>query len=322
MKIYSTGHEVVDQVGSLHLEGNIIPANWFQIFKKSDGKPDVNAIVLLSEIVYWYRPTVVRDEDSGQIVRVKKKFKADLLQRSYQSFSDQFGFSKQQITDALGRLESFGVIKRHFRTVEANSRKYNNVLFIELITPVLFEVTTLSLSKGIDSPFQKADPLPMETSPSPFEKVDPPHFKKGTNTETTTEITTDINTQQETPENSARDDSWKPDPEQLATALRTTRYSQRVSEILAMEDFEFHLGNFNTHHEHNHQITDNQKLRKFAQWIFQEFEKQLAKAERETKKSNTRISVKPNSRNVNDPWDSIPEPTGAPAQVHIPEDFA
>ena len=100
-------------------------------------------------------------------------------------------------------------------------------------------------------------------------------------------------------------DHWKPDLEQLAIALRTTKYSQRVSEILSMEDFQFHLGNFNTHHENNHQLTDNQKLRKFAQWIFQEFEKQLAKTEREAKKSTGRIPEKQNSRNVNDAWGEV-----------------
>ena len=104
MSLFSTGHEVVDQVGSVHLEGNVLPTNWFNTFKLDNGKPDVNAVILLAEIVYWHRPTVVRDEDSGQIISVKKKFKSDLLQRSYQSFADQFGFSKQQVTDQTTHL--------------------------------------------------------------------------------------------------------------------------------------------------------------------------------------------------------------------------
>ena len=304
MNFFSTGHDVVDQVGSVHLEGNVLPTNWFNSFRLENGKPDVNAVILLSEIVYWHRPTVVRDEDTGQVIRIKKKFKADLLQRSYQSFSDQFGFSKQQVKEALDRLEKFGVIKRHFRTIEANNQKYNNVLFIELITPVLFEVTTLSLSKWGGSTFSNGEA---------------PHFKKGTNTETTTEITTDINTQQDSPENSASSE-WSPNLEQLATALSTTKYSQRVHEILNMENFQFHVGNFNSHHEKNHQLTDNQKLRKFAQWIFQEFEKELAKAERTAKPSSVRISEKPN-RNVNEAWKDIPEFQGDVKPVEIPEDF-
>jgi DNA-binding Lrp family transcriptional regulator len=159
MSLFSTGHDVVDQVGSVHLEGNILPTSWFSTFVLESGKPDLNAIVVLSEIVYWHRPTVVRDEYSGQVVRVKKKFKSDLLQRSYQSFSDQYGFSKQQVKEAFDRLEKYGVLKRHFRTIEANNQKYNNVLFIELITPVLFEMTTLPLSKGelIDYLIENAD---------------------------------------------------------------------------------------------------------------------------------------------------------------------
>lgn len=291
MSLFSTGHDVVDQVGSVHLEGNILPTSWFSTFVLESGKPDLNAIVVLSEIVYWHRPTVVRDEYSGQVVRVKKKFKSDLLQRSYQSFSDQYGFSKQQVKEAFDRLEKCGVLKRHFRTIEANNQKYNNVLFIELITPVLFEMTTLPLSKG---------------GGSPFEKADPPHFKKGTNTETTTEITTDINTQQELPENSAQDDSWKPDTTFLKTLLCQTKFGHRTDEILGMVDFEFHLGNFNAYWENKIYLTENQKTRKFAAWLVQEFEKQVTKAEREAKKpTRKQSSEKPNNRNVNDPWGEV-----------------
>lgn len=306
MNFFSTGHDVVDRVGSTHFEGNIIPANWYQVLKMGNGKPDLNAVILLSEIVYWHRPTIVRDEETGQIVSIKKKFKADLLQRSYQSFSDQFGLSKQQVKDALDRLEQFGVIKRHFRIIEANGQKYNNVLFIELVTPVLFEMTTLPLSKEGGSPFQK---------------VDPPHFKKGTNTEITTDINTHSNAQAENQEQ----DSWKPNLDHLANALRTTKYSHRVSEILSMEDFQFHLGNFNAHHEKNHQISDNQKLRKFAQWIFQEFEKSIEKAERKNKQSSgySRSEKQNSGLNVNTAWNNQPAHQHAPVDspVEIPEDF-
>lgn len=125
------------------------------------------------------------------------------------------------------------------------------------------------------------------------------------------------NTHTNAQEDFSESDHWKPDLEQLAIALRTTKYSQRVSEILGMEDFQFHLGNFNTHHENNHQLTDNQKLRKFAQWIFQEFEKQLAKTEREAKKSTGRIPEKQNSRNVNDAWGEVQQYAPASDNVEL-----
>lgn len=115
--------------------------------------------------------------------------------------------------------------------------------------------------------------------------------------------------------------SWNPDLEQLEAILKTTKHSQRVSEILSMEDFKFHLGNFNTHHENNHQITDNQKHRKFAQWIIQEFEKQLAKTEREAKKTPGRSLPEKPSRNVNDAWKDIPVFQGEVEQVELPEGF-
>ena len=76
----------------------------------------------------------------------------------------------------MDRLEKLGVIKRHFRSVDAGGQKLSNVLFIELVAHTLFEMTTLPISKG---------------GPSPFQKGDPPHFKRGTYTENTTEITTD-----------------------------------------------------------------------------------------------------------------------------------
>ena len=144
--MFSTGNPTVDAIGNFNFEGNIIPVNWFSTFKLSNGKPDVNAIIILSEIVYWHRPSVIRDEETGSIKGIKKKFKADLLQRSYGSFSDQFGLTKIQVRDALDRLESFGVIKKHFRTITVNNTKLNNVLFIDLVTPVLFKVTTKALS--------------------------------------------------------------------------------------------------------------------------------------------------------------------------------
>ena len=260
MSLFSTGHAVVDQVGNTHFEGNIIPANWYQIFKMSSGKPDLNAVSLLSEIVYWHRPTIVRDEDSGQIISVKKKFKADLLQRSYQSFSDQFGFSKQQVKDALDRLEGFGVIKRHFRTVNANNQKYNNVLFIELITPVLFEMTTLPISKQGGSPFQK---------------VDPPHFKEGTNTENTTEITTESeegknplapeqpNSEKNSVEHTLK--IWTPDLHSLNSWLQRSglpKITQTQTEEILLE--------VNPCYEKRIQdgaVTDTQMYSNFVKWV-------------------------------------------------------
>src|SRR3546814_736220 len=101
---------LVEQIGQTHFEGNIMPMEWFQHIKFDNGKPDTNAILLLSDIVYWYRPSIVRDESSGRVIAYKKKFKADLLQRSYSDYEALFGYSKKQIRDCFIRLENLSLI--------------------------------------------------------------------------------------------------------------------------------------------------------------------------------------------------------------------
>ena len=67
----------VESIGSISFEGNIIPMEWFNHILCDSGKPDAIAIMILSDIVYWYRPTIVRNESTGTIIGYRKKFKAD-----------------------------------------------------------------------------------------------------------------------------------------------------------------------------------------------------------------------------------------------------
>ncbi|MGC5326988.1 hypothetical protein [Brevibacillus sp. SYSU BS000544] len=107
-----------------------------------NGKPNLVAIVLLSEIVYWYRPTLIRNESTGEVTELKKKFKADKLQRDYHSFAEQFGFSKRQVKEAFDYLErEIGVIDRDFRTIRDKSKVLNNVLYIGLNPELLKRIT-------------------------------------------------------------------------------------------------------------------------------------------------------------------------------------
>ena len=109
---FRTGSVTVDRMSRLHISGNIIPVTWYKTIRKSTGKPNLNAIIILADIVYWYRPTEVRDEMTGELVGLKKKFHADLLQRSYQQIADQFGITKRDATNAVVELEKMKVIRR------------------------------------------------------------------------------------------------------------------------------------------------------------------------------------------------------------------
>jgi len=187
--MFTTGNETVDTVGKMHFEGNTIPHIWYKNIRFENDKPDLIAIIILAEIVYWYRPTFVKDEFTGELLGVKKRFNADLLQRSYESFENQFGISKRQAKDAIVRLENLGIIKRHFRTINPNGTPLSNVLFIELSTRHLGAVTFKS--QRVSHPNVIGSDI--QTSEVSHPNVTPITSQRQTYTEITTEITTNNN---------------------------------------------------------------------------------------------------------------------------------
>lgn len=228
--IYSTGNAIVDENAKLNISGNVIPQMWYRTIVRESGKPNLTAIIILADIVYWYKPTELRDESSGQVVAVKKKFKADLLQRSYQQISEQFGISKKEATNAIIFLEKLGVVKRIFRTVNINGLVVNNVLYLELIVQKLRQLTYPEDSHNCPLSFERergdtkrediypkednggeistcemgAVPLKservstFEETPATLENMEvpllgntAPFFESGTNTEITQETTTE-----------------------------------------------------------------------------------------------------------------------------------
>lgn len=138
---FETGSPIVDQMSRLQISGNVIPVSWYQTIRKTTGKPNLAAIVILADIVYWYRAVEIRDEMTGQLIGLKKKFQSDLLQRSYQQIADQFGITKRDATNAVVELEKLGVIRRVFRTQQINGRLFSNVLFLALDVEILEKLT-------------------------------------------------------------------------------------------------------------------------------------------------------------------------------------
>jgi hypothetical protein len=132
----------VAAIGQLHFEGNIIPHTWYKSVVFPNGKADLNAIIILAEIVYWYRPTVERDEATGDVVNIRKKFRADKLQRSYQSFADQFGLTRRQCEDAIARLVAQGYITKETRTIDTPTGKLGNVLFFEPVVAAIQRISS------------------------------------------------------------------------------------------------------------------------------------------------------------------------------------
>ena len=154
-----TGNATVDEVGKINIQGNIIPHSWYSTITRENGKPYLTAIVILADIVYWYRPAEIRDEQTGRLVGYKKKFKSDKLQRSYQNIADMFGISKKEATSAVVFLEKLGIISREFRTIDFNGLALSNVLFIGLDAEKLKDIT-----------FERERVIPEKEGGIPFER--------------------------------------------------------------------------------------------------------------------------------------------------------
>ncbi|ELD4018283.1 hypothetical protein QI600_004151 [Salmonella enterica] len=192
----TTPTDTVVAIGQINLTGNVIPASWWRHITLPSGRPDQTAITLLAEIVYWYRPSEVRDEITGALVGYRKRFHGDKLQRSYQAFADQFGFSKREATDALKRLRDAGFITLELRTVQrSDGMTLSNVLFVEPVPEAINDINSMTRKSDAKNvtpvPFERNTPS-VSTEPLPHPDVSDPTLKRETYTEITTEITTEI----------------------------------------------------------------------------------------------------------------------------------
>lgn len=199
----------VMKITKLNISGNVIPNSWWKAITFDSGKPDSTAVVLLSEIIYWYRAAERLCELTGEVIGYEKRFKADKLQRSYQSFADKFGFTKRQVTDAMKRLQSKGLVTLEFRTLNVNGLKLTNVLYIE---PVAEMIEKITFPESITCDDEGGDLSRSNVGGSALERdnllrsnVTGSAIERDTNTKITTKITTK-NTQEITQrKKSARD---------------------------------------------------------------------------------------------------------------------
>lgn len=191
----STKNPIVDAVGKLNLTGNIVPESWYYTIVNDKGKTNPLAILILADIVYWYRPTEERDETTLSVSFSKKFHDENYLQRNYEQLMEKFNISKKQARDALIFLEDLGVVKRHFKNIVVAGLPLSNVMFLELIPDVLENLTFpsgqflgLGGNKNVTTPFPKSNEDMTQTETAPDEKVD-------TYTKTSSKNTTNISTQ-------------------------------------------------------------------------------------------------------------------------------
>ncbi|PTC12565.1 DnaD domain-containing protein [Bacillus wiedmannii] len=185
---------VVYEIGGINFKGNVVDHKWFNYITFSNGKPHIVAIMVLSEIVYWYRPTVIRDEIDGKVT-YKKKFKADKLQKNYQQLADTFGFTKLQVKRACDLLTDMLLIKIEFRTISVNGKVLNNVMFVEPVPTEIKQISSMYQQTKEDPDYLEVNRVgTSKLTPSSLASEESPDFKVKTNTESTTNITTESTT--------------------------------------------------------------------------------------------------------------------------------
>lgn len=138
----TSGNQIVDEMAQISIKGNVIPQEWYKHVTRKNGKPHLLAISILGDVVYWHRPTELRDENTGYIIGWKKKFKGDRLQKTYKYYSNMYGESKDSVKAAFDVLVELGVIVRDFESIEHADGTYSsNVMYIDIVTERLKDIT-------------------------------------------------------------------------------------------------------------------------------------------------------------------------------------
>ena len=156
---------VVTQFGQLHFDGNVTPHAWYQspLLQNEKGKPNLVAITLLADLVYWYRPVVLRDEVSGRETGRRQKFSSDKLQKNYQKWGEVFGLTQRQVEDAMAFLKRGGLVTVETRAVVTQFGTFPNCAFIEPVYAAVKEITFPRPEKTGDRPRKNGPTDPGKT---------------------------------------------------------------------------------------------------------------------------------------------------------------
>lgn len=151
--LYNSGDQLVDAIAQINFQGNLIPKSWFAHIKYKNIRGeycDYLAVNILSEIVYWYRPKIIKGS-AGKTLGICKRFVGDKLRRTYESFATQFNATIKQVKSSIKLLKSLSLIELEFRTILVDGKKTPNVLYLNCNPQKIAEITPLR-SKKSNSP--------------------------------------------------------------------------------------------------------------------------------------------------------------------------
>lgn len=108
--------------------------SWLEKICFKNGKPDYIAIMILSDIYFWYQPIIKRNSKTGKIISIEQKFKYHMVQKDKSDYAKLLKATPQQIKRALKNLETKGFIRREYKPIkrEDGSLIRANKMFIEI----------------------------------------------------------------------------------------------------------------------------------------------------------------------------------------------
>lgn len=127
---------VVDAISQIYFPP-FIPETWFSAIKYPGGKPYFLAMLILADLISWYKRTEVVNEETGLLTGYKKKFRDDMLQRSYNQIATKFTCSNREAKAAVDTLKALGLLRTEFR----HFKSLSNVLYIEPIPQAILDLT-------------------------------------------------------------------------------------------------------------------------------------------------------------------------------------
>lgn len=98
-----------------------------------NNKPNYLAVQILAEIMYWTRPSVVVNNETG-VVELRKKFShGNYYQVSYSQLEEKFNCTQKQAKSAMKLLFETGVIIQHL----INDEHGANQMYLEVVPEIL-----------------------------------------------------------------------------------------------------------------------------------------------------------------------------------------
>lgn len=126
-----------------------VPPSWYRKIISKTGRPNLTAICILADIVYWYQPQEVYDECTGMLSGYRPKFKGPVLKKSADKFAGVYGISARWLENQLDLLEKIGVVKVEKKSMGGSGGREpaDKELSISLDTTKLEEITN---SRGVE----------------------------------------------------------------------------------------------------------------------------------------------------------------------------